>query len=81
MTIEQLRTYHQGRPFRPFRVHIADGRQLDVLHPEYLAHSPSGRAMSIYKTDETSEVVDFLLVTSLEVLSDSLTSRQRSRRS
>jgi hypothetical protein len=40
MTIEQLRQMHQARPFRPFRVHMADGRHLDVAHPEFLAHTP-----------------------------------------
>ena len=43
MTIEQLRRMHQTRPFHPFRVHMADGRHWDVVHPEFLAHTPTGR--------------------------------------
>ena len=43
MTIEQLRQMHQARPFAPFRVHMADGRHLDVDHPEFLAQTPAGR--------------------------------------
>lgn len=68
MTIEQLQQMHQALPFQPFRVHLADGRRLDVHHPEFLAQSPTGRTMSIGKPNGAFEVVDLLLVTSLEVL-------------
>ncbi len=66
MTIEQLRRMHQARPFRPFRVHMADGRHLDVSHPEFLAHTPAGRTVVIAQPDESFELIDLLLVTSLE---------------
>jgi hypothetical protein len=68
MTVEQLRQMHQARPFRPFRLHTADGRHLDVKHPEYLAHTPSGRTIMVAKPDDSFEVIDLLLVTSLEAL-------------
>lgn len=66
MTIEQLRAMHTARPFRPFRIHMADGRDCDVLHPEFLAHTPTGRTVMVAKADETFEIIDLLLVTSLE---------------
>ena len=78
MTTEQLRKIHQARPFKPFRVHLADGRQLDVSHPEFLAHSPTGRTIMIANPDESFEVVDLLLVVSLEVGNGKL--KRRSRR-
>lgn len=68
MTIEQLRDYHQARPFVPFRVHLADGRHLDVHHPEFLAQSPTGRTIAIAKPNDAIETIDLLLVTSLEKL-------------
>jgi hypothetical protein len=78
MTIEQLRRMHQARPFLPFRVHMADGRHLDVEHPEFLAHTPSGRTVMIARPDEAFEIVDPLLVTSLEPIEGN--SRRRKRR-
>jgi hypothetical protein len=78
MTIEQLRRMHQARPFLPFRVHMADGRHLDVEHPEFLAHTPSGRTVMIARPDEAFEIVDPLLVTSLEPTDGN--SRRRRRR-
>jgi len=68
MTVEPLTQMQQARPFRPYRIHLADGRFLDVEHPDFLARSPSGRKAIVYKRDETWEVIDLLLVASLEVL-------------
>jgi len=66
MTTEELRQMHQACPFRPFRVHLADGRHLDVAHPEFLAHTPTGPTVTIARPVERLEVVDLLLVTSVE---------------
>ncbi len=70
MTIEQLRRLYQTRPFQPFTIHLADGRQIPVLHNEFLALSPSGRTLIVYQPDESFEIVDLLLVTSLKVTRD-----------
>jgi hypothetical protein len=47
---------------------MADGRSLDVHHPDFVARAPTGRGIIVYKPDDTFEVVDLLLVASLEVL-------------
>jgi hypothetical protein len=62
MTTEQLRRFHQARPFR---IHLADGRSVDVDHPELLATSPSGRTIAVYTDPNAAEIIDLLLVTSL----------------
>jgi hypothetical protein len=77
MTLERLAQFHGARPFRPFRVHIADGRNFDVLHPECLAWSPAGRTIVFVKGEEHMEVFDLLLVTSLEQLSNAKSRRSR----
>ena len=66
MTIEQVLQKQHAQPFRPYRIHLADGRHLDVQHPDFLARSPSGRTATVYTSDDGSEVIDLLLVTSLE---------------
>lgn len=67
MTIEQLRQLRQSQPFQPFTMHLADGRQIPVRHPEFMATSPSGRTVIVYQPDESFNIVDLLLVTDLEV--------------
>lgn len=68
MTVERLQATQHAQPFRPYRIHMADGRRLDVHHPDFVARSPTGRTIVVYKPDDTSEIVDLLLVASLEVL-------------
>ena len=70
MTSDQLTTFHAFRPFKPFRIHMADGRHVDVEHPEFLAYR-GGRTAMVFSTAERSEIVDLLLVTSFEAIDDS----------
>jgi hypothetical protein len=67
MTIEQVRQLYNAAPFRPFIIHLADGRQIPVKHREFMALSPSGRTIVVYQTDDTSNIIDLLLVTDLEI--------------
>jgi hypothetical protein len=67
MVIDQLRRLYEAQPFRPFMMHLADGRQLPVVHREFLAISPSGRTFIVYQPDESFNIVDLFLVTDFEV--------------
>lgn len=67
MTVQQLRTVHQSRPFRPFSIHMADGRVFHVPHAEFLSYSPTGRTIIVHQADDNFSVLDMLLVTELEV--------------
>lgn len=68
MIIEQLRAVHQADPFKPFSVHLADGRSLHVPHREFLSQSPGGRTLIVYHEDESFiSILDLLLVTELKV--------------
>jgi hypothetical protein len=57
---------HTAQPFRPFRIHMAGGRSLEGHHPWFPAQSPGGRSIVVAKADEAFEILDLLLVTSLE---------------
>lgn len=80
MTLERLHELHQARPFQPFRVHLADGRSLDVTHPESLAYASKARTIFVVKPDESVEYIDLLLVTSLEITNGSRSGARRRRR-
>jgi len=67
MTTDQLRNVWKAEPFRPFAIHLADGRNVPVNHPEFLSRSPSGRSIIVYQPDDSFNVIDLLLVTDLEV--------------
>jgi hypothetical protein len=48
-------------------MHLADGRQIPVVHREFLASAPSGRTVIVFQPDDSFNIVDLLLVTDLEV--------------
>lgn len=68
MTVEALTQMMRAQPFQPFRIHLAVNRNVDVMHPDFVARSPAGRTIVVYHNDETFEVIDLLLVASLEIL-------------
>ena len=67
MTVHQLDNVHRAKPFRPFTLHMGDGRSFLVPHPEFLSRSPSGRTVIVYGNDENFSVLDLLLLTEIEV--------------
>jgi hypothetical protein len=67
MTIEQMRAAYQAQPFRPFVIHLADGREIAVEHREFIMTVPSGRTVVVAQPDDTLNIVDLLLVTDLEI--------------
>ena len=66
MTIQEIQRLRREQPFRPFRVLTADGKAYDVLHPEFMGQTPSGRFITIGLPDDSSVMLDPLLVVALE---------------
>jgi hypothetical protein len=79
MTIDRLRDMYNAQPFQPFVMHMADGRQVPVLHPEFIMAVPSGRTVIVVQPDDTVNIVDLLLVTDLELKPSANGSRRRRR--
>ena len=79
MTTDQLRQLWRAEPFRPFTIHLADGRNVPVRHAEFLMPSPSGRTVIVYQPNDSFNVIDLLLVTDLEVAANG-NGRARRRR-
>jgi hypothetical protein len=67
MTIEQVRAAYGAQPFRPFIIHLADGRQIPVASREFILTVPSGRTIVVCQPDDTLNIIDLLLVTDLEL--------------
>ncbi len=67
MTVQQVRAAYRATPFRPFRLHMADGRSFSVPHPDFLSMSPTGRTVIIFQEDEEFSILDLLLMTEIEM--------------
>lgn len=79
MTIEQVRNFYDAQPFKPFVIHLADGREIPVHGREFMASAPNGRTVIVYQTDSSFNVIDLLLVTDLEVKPMANGARRRRR--
>ena len=80
MTIEQLKAAYDAQPFRPFVIHLADGREIPVKSREFIMSVPSGRTIVVAQPDDTLNIIDLLLVTDLEVGPSTNGSGRRSRK-
>ena len=67
MTIDRIKDLYAAEPFRPFVLHLADGRQVPVHHREFLLAVPSGRTVVVCQPDDTLNIIDLLLVTDVEL--------------
>ena len=69
MTKAELRELHRAQPFKPFTLHLADGRSFHVPHPEWFWMQPGSGRIAVVARDRAFDLVDILLVTSVEVKS------------
>jgi hypothetical protein len=67
MTIEQLHSLYSARPFRAFIMHLVDGSQVAVSHPELMAVADDGRTFTVSLRDDTLTVVDPAQIVDLEI--------------
>jgi len=70
MTIEKIKAAYEARPFKPFTVHLADGRVMPVSHPEFMAMLPGGRNIFVALEDGSYHIIDLLLVVSIGFKAD-----------
>ena len=67
MNMEKIREALHAQPFRPFRVHLADGGRIPVQHEDFVAVDPNGREMIVFLPDGSHQIANMTLVTRLEV--------------
>ncbi len=66
MNVNELRRAHRARPFRSFRLRLADGHEIRVTHPENLMVSSDGLFVAVYVPGEGSEILDVPLMTAID---------------
>ena len=69
MEVNALRDVLHNQPFKPFSLRLADGRELQVPHPDFVAVS-SRRVIVINSQDESLSILEPLLVVSIEFRGD-----------
>lgn len=64
---EELRNLMRAQPFRPFTIHLPEGRQVQVVHHDFALLSPDGRTLLAYGPDNSLNMIDVMLIASIEV--------------
>ena len=67
MRAEEIRRAQRAQPFRPFTLHLADGREFLIDHPEFLLIGRTNRSVMVADVEGGIEIIDPLLVVSLSV--------------
>jgi hypothetical protein len=67
MTIDRLKELYDAQPFKPFVIHLADGRDIPVRHRDFIMAAPSGRTIVVVQPDDSMNIIDLLLVTDVEL--------------
>ena len=70
MDLNGIREALRREPFRPFTIRLADGRNVAVPHPEFVAVGP--RRVVVVSEDDSWNVLEPLLIVSLDFNSDGL---------
>ena len=70
MTSDSLRRAILARPFKPFRIFLADQRTIDVKHPEFACIAQTGGEFLVHQPDGELERIDPLLIVSIGELDD-----------
>jgi hypothetical protein len=66
MKIEQLKKMKDQQPFRPFWIRTADGREIQIKHPDAIAWgSEDSRTVTCISESDDWDLIDVALVTSL----------------
>ncbi|MFN3407512.1 MAG: hypothetical protein ACK45B_00830 [Limisphaerales bacterium] len=64
---KDIRDRLAARPFFPFVVHTADGREYPVPTPDHAHVSPGGGRVSIWTDDDQEFILPGLLISGLKV--------------
>ncbi len=67
MTLEKIRSVCGHQPFRPFVLHLPDGRNVLVEHPDFVSFEEGDRVVVITHPDDTESLIDLFLVSDLTV--------------
>jgi hypothetical protein len=63
MTANEIREHIVTQPFRPFWIHVADGRRIAVRARDFILISPQGRQVDVYQPDDAHDILDIFHIT------------------
>ena len=68
MTKEEIKKRLQERPFKPFKIRLAGGEEIEVPTGDHAHLHPNGRTLFVHLDRGGTEIIDVMLVTSLQLM-------------
>jgi hypothetical protein len=65
MTIEDIRKFRNSDPFKPFHVHLSDGRKLLVRNPENIGFSDTSPMVAVFETPAACDMIQLRQIVDL----------------
>ena len=66
MSPDAVKKFMHAAPWRPFVLCLADGRAIQVPHPDFISITRNGRSVIVATVDEDYEVIDVFLILSIK---------------
>lgn len=67
MTFQHLHRIHNAQPFEPYRLHLADGRSVEVAGPQKMLFWGKGRVVVVTDSDDDLHILDVLMITDIQM--------------
>ena len=65
MSPDAVKKFMHATPWKPFTICLADGRNIQVPHPDFISISRAGRTVIVTTDDEEFEMIDVFLILSI----------------
>ena len=66
MSPDAVKKFMHATPWKPFVLCLADGRNIQVPHPDFISISRAGRTVVVTAVDEEFEMIDVFLILSIK---------------
>ena len=67
MRTETLQHTVRAQPFRPFVIHLPEGRTVPIVRRDFALLSPNGRTLLAYEPDDSFNMIDVMRISSVQV--------------
>jgi len=58
MKTEAIREHVRAKKFRPFELHLVDGKMLPIPHPDFILFAPSADEFVVVTPDNSFNILD-----------------------
>ncbi len=66
MIADEIRSLIRARPFKTFTLYIADGRQIPIVHHDFILVSPRGMIVDVFQPNDEHDILDVMNITGIK---------------